>query len=479
MPHSIPATAEKYDKSRHYNLTGIYLYVNRETSQYYIGKTQQSFGVRFYSHRRGCTQLHNKFAQALAKFGVQAFDQYILEVIDKQESDATFFEREAYWIIQCNLTENDYNMISVPNLHLPKFKMSDELVRNIIHSLETEDVPLSTIADEWQVSIPSVSRIKNGLEHPFDDITYPIRTPKVRRQYQRDAQILGTLMNTDLSFKQICQKYKCTRQYLRRLNDGDIPEDEKQYLYQEFEDIHLRFPICTPEQIDARKVLAQKLQRQQTLSLQSHNRCCTQSQNVQSLLPNIKRPNQTELLAHLKSGLALSAIARIYDVTPAAVVKWCRAYHYPSSQRFLNLLNTSDWEACSLEDLLLAERNFKFMRSIQYSDTELLEWYESGKTIQEIHSITGWDVEKISIILKQYGYDPWTVWKQRQRQKSPAVYCPTLDIQFDNVHEAAIYLNREFIHDTVSLQKIRCGIWRCINNVYPAYRGFVFYKIDS
>ncbi len=111
----------------------IYLLTNKENGKRYVGKTTQSFDVRWGGHvgsaRRGDNGM--LICRAIKKHGPKAFRREVLQEIDESElpcSDRELGELEMYWIktLGTHVSQGGYNLTFGGDGGLPGYTFSIE-----------------------------------------------------------------------------------------------------------------------------------------------------------------------------------------------------------------------------------------------------------------------------------------------------------------------------------------------------------------
>ena len=85
----------------------IYMYENKINGKVYIGQTKDSLAKRYGRDRYKCS---TKFYNALQKYGLDNFEQYIFKIVETQEEAD---QEEIYWIAEMRIQlgkENVYNI---------------------------------------------------------------------------------------------------------------------------------------------------------------------------------------------------------------------------------------------------------------------------------------------------------------------------------------------------------------------------------
>lgn len=201
----------------------IYKIENLINHKIYIGQTNNP-KRRFAEHKaKGYeNQSHKVLYYAFDKYGI---DNFSFEIIEKTTNAN---EREKYWINFYDSFENGYNMTEGGDLpplysgidHPQCVHTIDEI--NLVKQL-LADTKLSTkeIANLTHYNISSINRINTGELHYDSQLSYPIRKEQTKINKTERAQlIINDLLNTNLTQKQIAEKYNVGRTTITAINNG-------------------------------------------------------------------------------------------------------------------------------------------------------------------------------------------------------------------------------------------------------------------
>ena len=161
----------------------------------------------------------------------------ILEEI-KPENRNLMREREKYWIsiFNSNKKEFGYNIseggdgadIGSKN---QQAKLTEEQFQQVYQDLIDNKLTLQQIADKYEMHLSSMSRLNNGHHYFHSSINYPIRKIKPgvaginsgnSKFSQEDIENIWKLLqfNTELSMKQITDKYNVATSTIQNINQG-------------------------------------------------------------------------------------------------------------------------------------------------------------------------------------------------------------------------------------------------------------------
>lgn len=201
----------------------IYKIENLINHKIYIGQTN-NIKRRFSEHKARGYEInsHKALYYAFDKYGVENFK---FEIIEETED---YNEREKYWIKYYDSYKNGYNMTEggdVPpylaGIKHPQTIHSIEqvdLVKKLLKETKLTTQEISKITD---YNVSSINRINLG-ELWHDNIhIYPIRKEQTKiNKIERANNIIYDLLNTDLTQKQIAEKYGVGRTTITAINNG-------------------------------------------------------------------------------------------------------------------------------------------------------------------------------------------------------------------------------------------------------------------
>lgn len=171
---------------------------------------------------------------ALLKYGPQNFSFEIIE--DKCEN---YNEKEKFWIKTLNtLTPFGYNMTEggeAPPIfrgeqHPMATHFLDE-VNKIRNLLANTNLSILEIAQQTNYSDSSIRRINSGLLWYDENIVYPIRIENTALfKKERMENIVYDLLNSNLTQKEIADKYNVSRTTITAINRGqNFHQDDIDY----------------------------------------------------------------------------------------------------------------------------------------------------------------------------------------------------------------------------------------------------------
>jgi group I intron endonuclease len=202
----------------------IYIIKNKINNKVYIG---QSLNVaqRFISH---CKKNHDNslIDMAIQKYGKENFWYEILE-----SQITNYNERERYWINRFNSkTPNGYNILEggqdppryIGENH-PSAKLTDEEILGIKKDLRNTNLPLSKIAEKYNISKKQILRINHGISRITLNEDYPIRKNPNQNGKLTEEDIdciINLLKYTYLFDGEIARQFGVKPISISRINDG-------------------------------------------------------------------------------------------------------------------------------------------------------------------------------------------------------------------------------------------------------------------
>ncbi len=220
----------------------IYKYENKINGKIYIGQTCNSLKKR---HKKHLTQMrHNDndyFHRALKKYG---FENFTLSIVEDNILLEELDDKEIYYIKQYDsyyTSGKGYNMTKGGKWSTPTqiiFGSQEKEIKKLL--LET-NLSFTEIAKKLNLkNIYSISSINCGDSFREKGLNYPLRKRKSKPPKKIDnelyTKIVNDILNTDLSFMLIAEKYDIHVSILNRINQG------KHHLT----NIYLKYPLREP-----------------------------------------------------------------------------------------------------------------------------------------------------------------------------------------------------------------------------------------
>ena len=206
----------------------IYCYTNLYNNKTYVGQTN-NIARRMSEHRYdantpGRSQYDSPFHKVLRKYGEEHFQFDILEILDTD--DLNFVdEREQYWIKEkhSHKTENGYNLTyggQNGNRGTSKFSKSPETIESIQYDLKNSNLTYKQLSEKYNINQGTLVEINKGRSHFNSKLSYPLRNNKIsEEQKQLVANLLTT---TTLTREQIAEKANVSLSTVKRIKSGEI-----------------------------------------------------------------------------------------------------------------------------------------------------------------------------------------------------------------------------------------------------------------
>lgn len=195
----------------------IYKITNLINNKIYIGQTN-NFERRKREHSKqmygNCSKvLYN----AIEKYGWENFSMEMIE--DYCEN---YNEKENYWIKKFNsYVPNGYNIDLALTSSECNIFISEEILNLIIKDLQNTQLTADEIAEKYNISSSQTIRnINKGIIHKKNNIEYPIRKMRNELAKERALLVIQDLKQTDLSFKELSEKYNCSITCISNINTG-------------------------------------------------------------------------------------------------------------------------------------------------------------------------------------------------------------------------------------------------------------------
>lgn len=205
----------------------IYIIKNDINNKVYIG---QAIDVkrRFQAHCKPSSAFvdNDLVAKAIQKYGKDHFWYEILE-----DNIENYNEKERYWIEYYNsIRPNGYNIQSggeeppvVSGINHPEAKLKQYDIKGIIYDLKYSDLSYRQLSQKYNISTDTLNNINKGKSYVQQEIIYPIRkTPNDYGKLSKNEalEIINMLKYTYLSYEEIAQKYQVEARAISRINKG-------------------------------------------------------------------------------------------------------------------------------------------------------------------------------------------------------------------------------------------------------------------
>lgn len=202
---------------------GIYKITNLINNKIYIGKSI-NIENRFKNHRSAnCNMMIHK---AIQKYGIDNFSFEILEECKEQELD----DKEKYWINYFNsYLGNGYNATPGGEGASHPVKISNYQLELIINDLKNSNLSIKELAQKYNVSTVTINAINNGRSRMINNIQYPIR---YSNNYPSKEELYTLLKDTYGDINYIANIYNVHYMTVREwCNKYNLPKTRKEYGY--------------------------------------------------------------------------------------------------------------------------------------------------------------------------------------------------------------------------------------------------------
>ena len=185
-------------------MIGIYKITNKTNNKVYIG---QSINIekRWGEHKRNAFNSNTHTYRyplyvAIRKYGLNNF---IFEVVEECSIEI-LTTREQYWIDYYNSLDSNYGYNLVPAVdakrgeHCNWAVLTDFQTEQIVNLLQQTTIPISKIAEMYQVSGSCIEDINKGRRRVQDDLQYPLRSNTRSIGHRGEHQNTAVLSETDV-----------------------------------------------------------------------------------------------------------------------------------------------------------------------------------------------------------------------------------------------------------------------------------------
>lgn len=205
----------------------IYKITNLINGKIYIGQTVDY--IRRFREHKIQPEDDKILYKAFKKYGLSNFK---FEIIEQTEN---YNEREKFWISFYNsMVPNGYNatpggeeppVFHGENHHLAEHTQKE--VDEIKKLLKSNDLTTEEIAQKFNYSPSSVLRINKGDLWFDSKESYPLR-PEITKDFEKERalQIINDLLNSEMTQKQIAEKYNMGRSAITAINIGQNHKQE-------------------------------------------------------------------------------------------------------------------------------------------------------------------------------------------------------------------------------------------------------------
>ena len=177
-------------------MIGIYKITNKTNNKIYIGQST-NIEKRWGEHKRNAFNsnthtYHYPLYLAIRKYGL---DNFVFEIVEECLTE-NLTKQEQYWMDYYNSLDGNYGYNLVPAESAKRGEycnwavLTDFQVEQIENLLQQTTIPMSQIAEMYQVSGSCVEDINKGCRRTKDNLQYPLRTNT------RSISHRGELQNT-------------------------------------------------------------------------------------------------------------------------------------------------------------------------------------------------------------------------------------------------------------------------------------------
>lgn len=160
-------------------MIGIYKITNKITNKSYIGQSVRI--ERCWKEHQQLTS-NSVISKAIRKYGVDNFNFEIIETCSKENLD----DREIYWIQYYNtIVPNGYNVAEDKNnnYHTTYRFFDKEIFLQIINDIKNSDLSFREISQKYNVHPSTITRINKGEIHTLEEEKYPLRIKEEKKEF--------------------------------------------------------------------------------------------------------------------------------------------------------------------------------------------------------------------------------------------------------------------------------------------------------
>lgn len=189
-------------------MIGIYKITNKLNNKCYIG---QSIHIERRWAEHCFPSKTSQISLAIQKYGKDNFNFEILEECTLEQLD----EKEQFWIKYYNsITPNGYNVTDYINGNSTHFRFhSEKDINNIIFDILNTNLSFTDIANKYNINISNISRINKGETHIQEGLSYPLRKQDSKKEHY--CKKCGKqLKSYYASYCRECYKKECQKELI-------------------------------------------------------------------------------------------------------------------------------------------------------------------------------------------------------------------------------------------------------------------------
>lgn len=252
-------------------MIGIYKFENKINHNIYVGQSvdierrYKDHINRAKNNHQGNSEFNSVLHQAIRKYGIENFTFEIIEECSKDLLN----EREKYWIQYYNSYNNGYNSTSGGDNQEATIKFNEDFIQIIKNLLLNSNLTYQEIHQKYNISLGRISEINTGKIWKDDNLSYPLRKKK----------------NSIISYCIDCGKQITDTRYNR----------------------------------------------------------CSQCASKARIIPLDKMPVTRNELKKLIRTIPFTQIGKQFQVSDNAIKKWCDKFNLPRTKKEINKLTDEEW----------------------------------------------------------------------------------------------------------------------------------------
>lgn len=202
----------------------IYGYSNPKGKIKYVGQTtnlkeRHKKHIKYDPYNKKVLEYNYPLSRGVRKYGEQYYSLVILEEVDK----TLLNEREAFYIIKYDTFQNGYNQ--TPGGSIPPYIVyGEEILLEVVKLLKT-DASYKDISKKTGLSFSHIDNINTGKRRRLNDIKYPIRENQLggkgRKLTQEQVEEIAKEIELGVkSFDSIAKEYGISQPTVSKINSG-------------------------------------------------------------------------------------------------------------------------------------------------------------------------------------------------------------------------------------------------------------------